>query len=103
MPSRLQALSDSIDLRFTLYRRMSANLGLDLTEAQARTHRADLRTALLSCAACGETCACAAWLDQGHPAVPEFCRARGAFLRLPAARLRVVRRSRAQNSPSPPR
>ena len=89
MVRMLARVSDGFSRRMALHRRMVDNIGLDLTEAEARRNREDYRAALCACARCTKADACAAWLDQGHPDLPLFCPGRSALLRLAAIRAKA--------------
>ena len=85
MSGLLNALSRDFSRRIAVRRKMMGHLGLAPDDAQCLAHRDALRATLVACAHCPEPEVCAAWVAQGRPGTPMFCRARETFLRLEAA------------------
>jgi hypothetical protein len=85
MSGLLNTISEDFSRRIAVRRQMMAHLGLAPTDSQCIEHRTPLRDTLVACTRCPEPEVCAAWVAQGRPGSPVFCRARETFLRLEAA------------------
>ena len=94
MSGLLNSMSEDFSRRVALRRRMMGHLGLFPNDADCNRHRAEIRNTLIACSRCADPDICEAWIAQGRPGTPVFCRAREAFLRLevalePAADIRL--------------
>jgi hypothetical protein len=85
MSGLLNSLSEDFSSRIALRRRMMTHLDLAPTDAQCLEHRTAIRDTLVACTRCPEPEVCAAWIAQGRPGTPMFCRARETFQRLEIA------------------